>query len=450
MATIRLVPSTYYISNTNYMSASDTDNMMTNTSSDTYGTVTHNRASTNSTYYFYLRGFNFGSVPSDAEVSSFSIKIRAKATGNTTSTSSSYRMSLYNNTTSIGSTTVSSSLSTTVTTFTFPNGSLTWDTLSGYGANFGIRVPLRRASSNTASVASIYGAEIEVTYTVPVYYDVTASGDGTLSPSGTTSVLEHDSYTLTITDITPNVTDNNVDVTDQLVESQGGTVTLIPQSETHTNFTITDLSNAYHDATNITYARLDLAGGTTGTIYFSLGGITIPSSATIESVTCSATLQYNRNGSSSGYTASCQLYNSSSAKGSSTSIVSSGGSDVAKTTFTLTPGSWTASEISGARFYITATNNASSTHRYIYVYGVSFNVTFSIDEYIYTYTIADVTEDHTIVVTAGVSTSTLLFKQSGTWIEAPTAYKKVNGVWVQQTNISNLFKNIRFRHGSTQ
>ena len=232
MATIRLIASTVAVSNANYASVANENNMFTNCDSTTYGTFTHNRASTNNTYYGYIRGFNFGSVPTDATVSSFTVKIKASATGHTTSTSSSYYMSLINNTTQIGSTTASGRLSTTVTTFTFANGSLTWNTIVGYGENFGIRVPLRRASSNTADVVSVYGAEIEVTYTVPNPRTITStlSGNGTISPSGAQTYYDGDEYELTITPTnisdTVTVTNNNVDVTDQLEEHySGGTST---------------------------------------------------------------------------------------------------------------------------------------------------------------------------------------------------------------------------------
>ena len=165
MATIRLIPSTSAVNNSSYVSVSDAANMYSNTDSTTHGTFTHNRASTSNTYYGYLRGFNFNDVPDNATVTGFTIKIKASATGHTTSTSHSYYMSLVNNTTLIGSTSASGRLSTTVTTFTFAEGSLDWETIKGYGSNFGIRIPLRRASSSTADVVSVYGAEIEVTYT---------------------------------------------------------------------------------------------------------------------------------------------------------------------------------------------------------------------------------------------------------------------------------------------
>ena len=159
MATMRLVPSTYYRSNSSYVTVTDENNMYTNTDSTTYASIRNTRSSTSNTYYCYLRGFNFSDIPSDATVTGFTIKI--KANESYMSTSSSYRMSLYNGTTSISSTTVTSSLSTTVNTYTFPIPStLTWETLKGYGANFGIRIPLRRSSTSNNSYIYVYGAEI--------------------------------------------------------------------------------------------------------------------------------------------------------------------------------------------------------------------------------------------------------------------------------------------------
>lgn len=162
MATATLIPSSYYASST-YLSLTNEENMYTDITSTTYATVTNTNKST-SYYYFYVRGFNFSSIPSDAEVSSFTIKIRGCASG-------AYNSAMYlahATTTITGATATQFPNSTTVTTrtFTIPD-TLTWATVSGYGSDFGIRINCRRNARNTQSYYYIYGAEIDVTYTVP-------------------------------------------------------------------------------------------------------------------------------------------------------------------------------------------------------------------------------------------------------------------------------------------
>lgn len=445
MATIRLIPSTYYLSNSSYLSVTNPDNMYTNTDSTTYGRVYNSRSSTTS-YYIYLRGFNFDDIPDDVIINSFSVKLKAYESGVNTTTS--YVPYLCNGTTTLSGC-KSSAITATTQTLTF-SCNLDLDTLIGYGDNFGIRINCRRASRNTAAYMYIYGAEIEINYTLPIYHTITATTDsGTISPSGQTTLLEGEDYTLTISGITPIVTDNNVDVTSQLVQTSEVTATLIPESYENDGFTVSNIDNAYADADSTDYATLTAAaGGVKRDIFFDLEDLSIPSGATIQSVTCQATLQFSRNGSSSGVTASCQMYAGSTAKGSATTIVSSA-TDVAKTTYTLLIGSWTASEINNARFYVTCTNNASGTARYIYLYGVSFNVTYESAGVIYIYTLTNVTADHVIVVTAQASANKLYVKQNGSWIEVAVAYKKVNGVWVQQTDITTVFQNgVNYRKGS--
>ena len=166
MATATLIPSSYYASSA-VLSLTNEDNMYTDTSSTTYATLTNTEKST-SYYYFYIRGFNFSDIPSGAEVSSFTIKIRGRASG-------AYNASLYlaHGTSTISNATATqfpNSSSATTRTFTIPS-TLTWATVSGYGSDFGIRINCRRNARNTQSYYYIYGAEIDVTYTVPVVTD---------------------------------------------------------------------------------------------------------------------------------------------------------------------------------------------------------------------------------------------------------------------------------------
>ncbi len=161
MATATLIPSSYYVSSA-YLSLSDENNMYTNVSSTTYATLTNTYAST-SYFYFYLRGFNIGTIPADAVVSSFTVKLKGRASG-------AYNSAMYlcNGTTTIANATATQiPNSSSATTRTFANGSLTWANIASYGSNFGIRINCRRNSRYTQPYYYIYGAEIDVTYEVP-------------------------------------------------------------------------------------------------------------------------------------------------------------------------------------------------------------------------------------------------------------------------------------------
>lgn len=229
MATIRLVPSTYAVSSTSYLSVSNASNMYTNVDSTTYATITNTYASTSSRY-LYLRGFNFDDVPSGAEITSFTIKIKGYESG--LSTSTSYAPRLANGTSAISSTTASSNFSTSTTTITIPTGALTWQQVVNYGSNFTIMAYVKRSSRNTTGYFYCYGAEIDVTYTMPDPRTITStlSGNGTISPSGAQTYYDGNEYTLTITPTntsdTVTVTNNNVDVSEDLEPHySGGTST---------------------------------------------------------------------------------------------------------------------------------------------------------------------------------------------------------------------------------
>lgn len=444
MATIRLIPSTYYLSNSSYLAVSNAANMYANTDSTTYGTITHNRASTNSTYYVYIRGFNFDDVPSAAVVSDFTVKIKASATGHTTSTSSSYYMSLYNGTTAIGSTSASGRLSTTTTTFTFAEGSLTWDTIKGYGTNFGIRIPLRRASSNTADVVSVYGAEIEVTYTVPNPRTVTSTltGDGTISPSGATTTYDGEEYTLVITPTnkadTVTATKDGADITADLVaHGAGATLSLtaddvttsgIQSGSSYAQYAVGRSAENPYSSSNNMYA----SSSSTGYAAYSFDFSDIPSNATIEAIEVRAYGHRESNTISSTYVSQCVLYQGTSAISDEVDFPSTSDSMIMITPDTLP----------------TRANLDNVTLRHYVGYygglvlGITFEITYStgngIDHYTYSYTVDG---DATIAVTIGGSGAqpVISFKDNGSWVAATKAYKKVNGTWVQQSDLTAVF-----------
>lgn len=193
MATIRLIPSAYSLSNTSYLNISNASNLYTNIDSTTYATVNHTRRSTTS-YYIYVKGFNFNDIPADAIINSATVKVKAKVTS-----AGSYAPALYNNTTSLGQN-LSGNIGTATTTSTVDITS-NWETYKGYGSNFGIRLRLNRSSRYTASSMNIYGAEILVDYTIPTYHNVsvTQSTGGTISLSQSGQVLEGTTVSVTAT-----------------------------------------------------------------------------------------------------------------------------------------------------------------------------------------------------------------------------------------------------------
>lgn len=170
MATVRLVASNC-VTGTN-VTVTDPGNMYYNTDhSDSYCTIRGQTGST-TTRYFYIKGFNFNNaIPSNATVTSFSVKLKAYR-NSYESSGSSYRCRLCSNpntSSTISNTTLTSSLTTTPAIYTFPNGALTWSDLVSYGSNFSIQIRLRNTSTTSGNYpyVYVYGAEIEVNYTLP-------------------------------------------------------------------------------------------------------------------------------------------------------------------------------------------------------------------------------------------------------------------------------------------
>ena len=196
MATKTLVPSSWNNAASQYVTITNPENAYTDTSSTTYATLQNTTAST-SNRYVYLRGFDFGSIPSGATVSSFTVKIKGYYTGGSQQT-----LYLCNGTTTQSGATATG-LTTSTQTRTFSNGSLTWAQISGWGESFSIRINARRGNRNTTGYYYIYGAEIDVTYTEPTPVAVTGVD---VSPS-TASIEVGETTTLTAT-VSPSTASN--------------------------------------------------------------------------------------------------------------------------------------------------------------------------------------------------------------------------------------------------
>lgn len=438
MATIRLIPSTYYLSNSSYLSVSNAANMYADTDSDTYATVANSQSGTTS-YYIYLRGFNFDTVPDNAVVSGFSIKLKARESG--VSTSSSYAPKLCNNTSQLTST--FSAVSTTATVLTASGYSLEWEDLVSYGANFGIRINCRRASRNTTGYMYIYGAEIEVTYAIPNPRTVTSAltGDGSISPSGEVTTYDGEEYELTIVPADKSaavtVTHDGQDVTDQLVAHGAGAEAALTAGDVSTSGIQSGSSYASYclgytaesPSSSGTSSNMYSSSGSTGYAEYSFDFSGIPSGAVIEAI--SAVCYGHRENSSidSSHVSKCALYSGGTAISAEVDFPSTSNSLITVEATELP------SSISGVtlRHYVGYYGGL--------VLGITLTVTYStgsgLDHYTYSFTVSG---DAAIAVTIGGAADVILFRENGSWKAASKVYKKIGGAWVEQSDLSQVFE----------
>ena len=432
MAIIRLVPSVLYNAASSYLSISNQQNAFSNTDDTTYATVTNTYSSTSSRYV-YLRGFNFDDIPEGAIINSFTVKLKAYESG--ISTSDSYKPYLANGTSAInGSCTA---INTSASVHTFTGISADWETIKGYGSNFGIRINCRRASRNTTGYMYVYGAEIEVDYTVPDPATVTSTltGDGTISPSGATSTYKDAEYTLTITPTnkseTVTVTNNGVDVTSQLVaHGSESTLTFAPDDvatsgiqsgSSYAEYAVGHTAESPYSSTSNMYA----SSGSTGYAEYSFDFSDIPSDAVIEDIEVRCHGHRESSTISSTYVSKCALYLNGSEASEEVDFPSTSASII-----TLTP------TTTPTRAQL---DNMTVRHFVGYygglVTGISFVVTYStgtgLDHYTYTYT---VTGDATIAVTIGGSSGGSEFyikETASSWDQYSKLWKKTASGWAE-------------------
>ena len=437
MATIRLIPSEYYLSSSSYLSVSNASNMYANTDSDTYATVTNSRASTTS-YYIYLRGFNFDDIPESAVINSFTVRLKARESG--VSTSSSYKPYLANGTTAINGS--CSAITTTASVHEFSGVSADWETIKGYGNNFGIRINCRRASRNTTGYMYIYGAEIEVNYTVPIHHSISINNSTSATVTATeTNPLEGTDVEIranTLSGIT--VTDNGVDITSQFTQREETAESYNVENVGRYGFTLNN-STGYYVSDNegisksAAVCRVDFHVPVSATVTFTyinyaeqgydfgvFGNIDVELSDDYYSAGSSgATI------TDSSYKRAC---NTSAYNTSATQTL----------TYNMSAGDHS--------IWVKYSKDDASDDNYDtlqFKISITLNEPFTPSTY-YGYDIKNISSDHIILVTA-VSQNTLYYKDSGSWVAVSKAYKKINGAWVEQ-DITTVFQSgVNYRKG---
>lgn len=435
MTTARLVASSYSVTGTVVVNQNETS-LYTNTdNSSNPARITHTTSGTSS-YYLYLKGFNFSAVPEDAIVSSIVIKV--KGYESSLSTSTSYAPRLYYNSsgttwsTITGASAASSNFGTSSKTITVPYTG-DWDTLKEYGSSLGIRLVIRRSNRNTQGYLYIYGAEIEVTYTVPVYHNVMVSNStsATVTASdshpleGTNVLIRSD----TMSGIT--VTDNGVDVTNQFTQrTDPGESYSVVNVGTY-GFA---LSNGYYVSQNkgvdksAAVCRIDFHLPVAADIVFSYIN---SAEATYDfgvfgNVDVALSNSYYAAGSNGA-----TITDSSYKKACNTS------SDNSTSVKTLTYSNVSAGDHSVWVKFSKDDGTASGNDTLQFQVVITLLSPFTPGTY-YGYDIINIQADHAIVVTSSGASSELYVKQNGSWVQVATAYKKVNGSWVQ-TAFDQLF-----------
>ena len=404
--------------------------MYHNTDNTTHATITNTYSSTTSRY-LYLRGFNFSSIPSDAIIDSFTVKIKGYEGG--LSTSTSYAPRLANGTSAISNTTATTNFGTSVKTITIPTGALTWEQIVDYGSNFTIMVYVRRSNRNNTGYFYCYGAEIEVDYTIPVHHNVTIQNSTSANVSASdTNPLEGNDVIIrsdTISNIL--VKDNGTDVTSQFVPVQESGATYSVESVSGASYGFELNSNNYYQSEN---------RGISKTAALCKVNIHVPVAATLTFTF----INYAEEGYDFGVFGDIDetLSNNYYAAGSSGATITDNNYRLACNTSThnkSTTQTLSYSLTAGDHFiYVKySKDDASDANNDT----LQFKVAITLDEPFtpgtyYEYTISNITTDHAIVITSGsVVVLPIRAKSGNAWYTARKLLTKRNGTWVEMVKI---------------
>ena len=181
-----------------------------------------------------------------------------------------------------------------------------------------------------------------------------------------------------------------------------------------------NLENGYNSADNTTYATINLTTGSGAEtyIYYTFDLSAIPDGAVITGVSCSANVTISSTSTRYISSRTMQLYNGTTAKGSSASIPSRGAATA------ITAGDWTRDELTDCRLklYAKRTNSGATTARNINFYGASLTIEYAEPDII---PIAG-------NITVGGVAKTLAggyVNIGGVWKTICKSYSNINGIW---------------------
>ena len=386
-----------------YASISSTTNGYTDSSSTTYSTINLTTGSGAVTYIYYT--FDFSDIPEGATIDSVSCS--AKAYINTTNSSriTTRQIQLYTGTTAKGS---ASTIGNSTSAFNMTPGTWTRSELQ----NARIRLYGVRGTSNTTSsyYFRFYGATFTVNYSINgTAYTIGATSNVTgitVDPASQEVMGGEEAtvsiYTDSIDDIT--VTDNDVDVTDQLVQHEvptGGTVETVLGSYSLVSGSFNGSGATYFqglvgagiDHTQTTSNYYSGGSGTIAVFTYDLDFVNIPSNATIAGLYCEVNGHAESTSNSNEYMC-VRLISGSTNLSNELNFKDIGTSNSTQTiTATTLP---TIAQLADLKlqcrlgYYGGAINGATCY--------LTYTVPSSGNEYYYTYTITNVIADHIIII----------------------------------------------------
>lgn len=205
-------------------------------------------------------------------------------------------------------------------------------------------------------------------------------------------------------------------------------VTLVPSGyEGLSNMSIDSsypISRGYTNADSTNYTRFNVTASRTGEVYFTFDVSDIPSGATITSVSANGKARVS---STTRITNTVmQFYSGSTAKGNNTAFAST-----TATKRTLSPGSWTRSELNNLRLKVGGTASSSSSSKRIDFYGADITIEYTTGTVHVTGVSLDKATDtieagETTILTATVSPSDATDK-SVSWSTSNSAVATVSG-----------------------
>lgn len=205
-------------------------------------------------------------------------------------------------------------------------------------------------------------------------------------------------------------------------------------NSSHAYYAISNASNGYHDSTNTSYASVNLTRSANAEtyIYWEFSMPTIPTGATINSITCNYKARTSSSSTSYIAQATIQMCTGTTTKGTAKSILTTSTSASSFTSSEI--GTWTVAQLNAGvklRTYAKRGTSRTSSNYYIYFYGADITVTYT----------DSTTGDKIMIKSSGTwkQASKVYVKVSGSWKQVSKVYKKVNGSWVQQSDISAMF-----------